>query len=97
MSDNHFNVQAFVVAGGSTPSGDYQSSVLMLLPGAGAWLPIDELPIGVKYALGSIVGGRLRVSGGLDGTNTKNEVRSIMFLAVLNSSIGDLVTQSQTF
>ena len=82
MSDNHFNVQAFVVAGGSTPSGYYQSSVLMLLPGAGAWLPIDELPIGVTYAVGSIVGGRLRVSGGLERTYTNNEVRSIMFLAV---------------
>ena len=67
-------MQAFVVAGGWGHS--YLSSVLLLDPGAEAWLPIASLPLAVKAASGgSILGGRLRVSGGLDGGITRNEVK----------------------
>ena len=71
----YFFVQAFVVAGGL---GDwYLSSVLMLPLGAEAWLPVANLPIAVKDASGgSILGGKLRVSGGLDGAITRNEVKN---------------------
>ena len=68
-------MQAFVVAGGWDDR--YLSSVLMLDPGAEAWLPVANLPIAVKDASGgSILGGRLRVSGGLDGGITRNEVKN---------------------
>merc|ERR1719193_2794734 len=56
---------AFVVAGGD-PS-DTTSSVLTLLPGAEDWISLDSLPRPLYGARASIVGGRLRVTGGLDG------------------------------
>ena len=55
----------FVVAGGWTSV--YTSSVLTLLPGAAAWTTLDSLPRPLGGAQASIVGGRLRVTGGLDG------------------------------
>jgi len=57
---------ALVVAGGYT-SSDWTSSVLALLPGAADWTPLASLPRPLAYAQASIVGGRLRVTGGLAG------------------------------
>jgi len=56
---------AFVVAGGITSV--YTSSVLTLLPGAENWTPLDSLPRLLYGARASIVGGRLRVTGGRKG------------------------------
>ena len=62
-----------MVAGGET-SG-YTASVLTLLPGAAGWTPLISLPRPLKYARASIVGGRLRVTGGLDGDgSSRSEV-----------------------
>ena len=60
-------LQAFVVAGGYTDESNYLSSVLTLLPGAPAWTPIASLPRALKWARASIVGGKIRVTGGYDG------------------------------
>ena len=57
-------LQALVVAGGCCPQ---RSSVLSLLPGATAWLPLASLPKRMFNAQASIVGGKLRVNGGFDG------------------------------
>jgi len=51
---------AFIVAGGDS------TSALMLLPGATAWLPIEDLPRKFNSEA-SIVGGRLRLPGGKTG------------------------------
>ena len=40
--------------------------MLTLLPGATAWTPIASLPRALVAAQASIVGGRLRVNGGVD-------------------------------
>merc|ERR1712181_182707 len=45
----------------------YTSSVLTLLPGAENWTPLDSLPRLLYGARASIVGGRLRVTGGRKG------------------------------
>jgi len=63
---------AFVVAGGYTSSRT--SSVLTLLPGAEDWTPLASLPRPMPYAQASIVGGRLRVTGGHDGGSFRSEV-----------------------
>ena len=67
------HLQAFLVAGGVDGS-NYLSSVLTLLPGATAWTPLASLPIGLLYARASIVGGRLRVTGGYSGGPRRSEV-----------------------
>ena len=54
-----------VVAGGVIP-GAYTSSVLALLPGAADWTDLASLPRPLGGAQASIVGGRLRVTGGQD-------------------------------
>ena len=60
-------VQAFIVAGGST------SSVVTLLHGATTWTPLASLPRTLAGARASIVGGRIRINGGYDGS-TRSEV-----------------------
>ena len=58
------------------------SSVLTLLPGAGAWVPIASLPKPMYVASASIVGGRLRMIGGrlLEGGSGQTEVMSVTLL-----------------
>jgi len=52
--------------GGYTGS-NILSSVLTFLPGAEDWTDLASLPRPLYYAQASIVGGRLRLTGGLDG------------------------------
>ena len=59
-------LQAFVVAGGREDGSNYLSSVLTLLPGAPAWTPLASLPRALFYARASVVGGKMRVTGGRD-------------------------------
>ena len=59
-------LQAFVVAGGWDDEGNDLSSVLTLLPGAPAWTPLASLPRELSSARASIVGGKMRVTGGRD-------------------------------
>ena len=56
---------------GSTPI----SSVLTLLPGATAWVPVASLPLTLSNVRASIVGGRLRLAGGDDRGAKKKEVK----------------------
>merc|ERR1712212_331470 len=56
---------ALVVAGGHAGSYDH-SSVLTLLPGATAWTSLASLPRTLDLARASIVGGRIRVTGGYE-------------------------------
>ena len=74
-SNPPLNLQALVVAGGRDNDGNYLSSVLTLLPDATAWTPLAFLPRGLWGARASIVGGRLRVTGGEDnGYSYRSEV-----------------------
>ena len=66
-------LQAFVVAGGADGS-NYLSSVLTLFPGAEDWTPLASLPRPLHGAQASIVGGRLRMTGGYDGGSSRSEV-----------------------
>ena len=59
-------VQALVVVGGAAWQKSL-SSVLILLPGATAWTPLASLPRTLYLAQASIVGGRIRVTGGMAG------------------------------
>merc|ERR1712037_783746 len=63
---------ALVVAGGTASS----VPVLTLLPGATAWTPLASLPRALVYAHASIVGGKMRVTGGWDGSSSRSEVVS---------------------
>jgi len=63
------STKAFIIAGGNDVSNDL-SSVLTLLPGAQAWTPIAALPRSLYLARASIVGGRIRVTGGQDGSGS---------------------------
>ena len=47
---------------------EYLSSVLMLLPGAKTWVSLASLPHPLIDVRASIVGGRLRIVGGQDGS-----------------------------
>ena len=67
-------LQAFVVAGGREDGFNYLSSVLTLLPGAPDWTPIASLPMASRNARASIVGGKIRVTGGYDGGASRSEV-----------------------
>ena len=67
-------LQAFVVAGGLTDGSNRLSSVLTLLPGAPAWTPLASLPRGLSSARASIVGGKIRVTGGYDVGAFRSEV-----------------------
>ena len=67
-------VQAFIVAGGFDDSNVF-SSVLTLVPGATAWTQLASLPRSLSFAQASIVGGKLRVTGGQDnGGSYRTEV-----------------------
>ena len=66
-------MQALLVAGGSDGS-NFLSSVLTLLPGAEDWTDLASLPRPLAYARASIVGGRLRVTGGYGGGSFRSEV-----------------------
>ena len=67
-------LQAFVVAGGYTDGYNRLSSVLTLLPGAPAWTPLASLPKALSGPRASIVGGKIRVTGGYDGGARRSEV-----------------------
>ena len=62
-----------MVAGGEDES-NYLSSVLTLLPGAEAWTPLASLPRALEGARASVVGGKLRVTGGFNGVSARSEV-----------------------
>jgi len=67
------STKAFIVAGGWNGS-NYLSSVLTLLPGAPSWTPLASLPRKLFDARASIVGGKMRVTGGHDGSSPRSEV-----------------------
>ena len=67
----HF--QAFIVAGGSDTSKPI-SSVLTLLPGAPSWTTLASLPRRLQSARASVVGGKMRVTGGWNWSSYKSEV-----------------------
>ena len=67
-------LQAFVVAGGREYGFNYLSSVLTLLPGAPAWTPLASLPRALSEARASVVGGKMRVTGGYEGGARRSEV-----------------------
>ena len=67
-------LQAFVVAGGWD---GYRrvSSVWTLLSDATEWTSLASLPRGLKYPRASVVGGKIRVTGGEDENgSTRSEV-----------------------
>ena len=66
--------QAFVVAGGYTDGSNRLASVLTLLPGAPAWTPLASLPRVLVLARASVVGGKIRVTGGYEGGARRSEV-----------------------
>ena len=70
-------MQALVVAGGYS-SPHRLSSVMILLPGADSWVPLSPLPRPLLDAQASIVGGMIRVIGGIDGIGgiSRTEVMS---------------------
>jgi len=67
------STKAFIVAGGHDGSNQL-SSVLTLLPGAQAWTPLASLPRSMDGARASIVGGKMRLTGGWDGSSYRSEV-----------------------
>jgi len=60
------STKAFIVAGGASDDS-MVTSVITLLPGAQAWTPLASLPRSLGFAPASIVGGKMRVTGGWDG------------------------------
>jgi len=67
------STKVFIIAGGVDESGQL-SSVLTLLHGAQAWTPLASLPRPLKGARASIVAGRMRLTGGMNGTSFRDEV-----------------------
>lgn len=67
---NH--LQALIVAGGQHAKSGL-STVLTLIPGATTWTQLASLPRQLSSPQASIVGGRLRLSGGI-GISTRSEV-----------------------
>merc|ERR1719400_2315384 len=69
-------LQAFVVAGGwnAWTQAGRLSSVLTLISGTPAWTPLASLPRPLYTARASVVGGRLRVTGGRHGVTYRSEV-----------------------
>ena len=65
------NFQAFIVAGGHGLY--YTSSVLTLLPGASTWTNLASLPQPLNDVHASIVGSKMRLTGGFDGSSYKYE------------------------
>jgi len=68
------STKAFIVAGGLGDGYKRLSSVLTLLPGAQAWTPIASLPRSFYLARASIVGGKMRLTGGDNGPSIRSEV-----------------------
>ena len=69
-------LQAFVVAGGWDGSSRL-SSVYTLLSGATDWTPLASLPRTLHGARASVVGGKIRVTGGFSG---QGSIRSEVML-----------------
>ena len=70
-------MQALIVAGGEEGSGRLPS-VLSLPPGAPAWTTLASLPRSLYGAKASIVGGRLRLTGGFGSDGSfRSEVMGI--------------------
>ena len=67
-------LQALVVVGGTADGSNYLSSVLTLLPEAKVWTHLASLPRTFGYAHASIVGGKMRLTGGYDGSSRRSEV-----------------------
>jgi len=67
------STKAFIVAGGHDGS-NYRSSVLTLLPGASSWTPLASLPVRFYQPRASIVGGKIRVTGGVDHSGVRSDV-----------------------
>ena len=57
-----------------TGTWNFLESVLTLHPGATAWTPLASLPRSLLAARASVVGGRLRVTGGWHGNAPRTEV-----------------------
>jgi len=68
------STKAFIVAGGLDGSRYSLSSVLTLLPGAQVWTPLASLPREMWDVRASIVGGKIRLTGGWDGISSRSEV-----------------------
>ena len=60
------HIQAFIVAGGASDDS-MVTSVITLLPGAQAWTPLASLPRALFDVEASIVGGKIRLTGGSVG------------------------------
>ena len=64
-----------VIGGRGGSSANLLSSALILSPGAEAWVPLPALPQALYSAKASLVGSRLRLTGGRDRNGTfRNEV-----------------------
>ena len=81
--------QALVVGGGVDGTGtwNFLDSVLTLLPGAAAWTSLASLPRSLLAARASVVGGRLRVTGGWHGNTPRKEVNDKIWLSIDVSKI----------
>ena len=66
-------VQAFIVAGG-TGLGEYLFSVWTLLPEASEWTSLASLPRPLDGVRASILGDKMRLSGGYNGSSHLSEV-----------------------
>ena len=76
-------VQAFVVAGGLTYKDSLSnrlSSVLTLLPESTAWTPLASLPRALTAPRASVVGGKIRVTGGWGESFTSSEVKNSTYI-----------------
>ena len=72
---SHF--KAIIVAGGLTSNSSFTSSVIALVLGASDWTPLASLPRPWRGAGAVIVGGKMWVSGGVDGgSSIRDEVSS---------------------
>ena len=67
------NLQAFVVAGGKSGSHTV-ASVLALLLGATAWKSLASLPQALCGVRASVMGNRLRLTGGHNGDSYQSKV-----------------------
>ena len=57
-------LQEYIVAGGY--AGSHTDSVLSLLPGASSWTTLASLPRTVYQGRASLVGGNMRLAGGMN-------------------------------
>ena len=81
------HLQAFIIGGGFG-HGQSLSSVLTLLPGTSRWTSLSSLPRTLDGARASIVAGKMRLSGGFDGSSYRSEVsiwKKINYLVWLKS------------